>query len=51
MTPIVLAEVEASRQAVAAGDYQTFQSYLLSQMSYELITPKPFEKQLEALPK
>jgi cephalosporin hydroxylase len=29
--PIVLAEVEASRQAVAAGDYQTLQSYLLSQ--------------------
>ena len=49
--PIVVAEVEASRQAVSAGDYQTFQSYLLSQMSYELITPKPFEKQLEALPK
>jgi len=29
--PIVVAEVEASRQAVSAGDYQTFQSYLLSQ--------------------
>lgn len=28
--PIVVAQVEAARKAVAAGDYQTFQSYLLS---------------------
>ena len=29
--PIVVAQVEAARNAVAAGDCQTFQSYLLSQ--------------------
>lgn len=50
--PIVAAAVLASRQAYQQGDYMTIQDYIASQtLTYNVIIPKPVQKELDALQK